>query len=112
MSMGSSSGKIRSRFLQRPSLDKLPDRCVLCVRRGSRRCEHRIVRPGGALEGCSINEGGSMEQAAPDRLIVALDGFATVPDALRLVDDLDGVVSFFKVGWELFMAGLWLEVVQ
>lgn len=44
--------------------------------------------------------------AAKDRIIVALD-FNKLEDALRLVDDLDGVVSFYKVGFELFLsAGL------
>ena len=38
-----------------------------------------------------------------DRLIVALD-VATSDEALRTVDELDNV-SFFKVGWQLFMAG-------
>lgn len=40
---------------------------------------------------------------AKDRLIVALD-FSNKRDALALVESLDGVVSFFKVGLELFMA--------
>ncbi|MEC4680239.1 MAG: orotidine 5'-phosphate decarboxylase / HUMPS family protein, partial [Nitrospirota bacterium] len=38
-----------------------------------------------------------------DRLIFALD----VPDkeqALSYVKQLDGIVTFFKVGWELFLA--------
>jgi orotidine-5'-phosphate decarboxylase len=39
-----------------------------------------------------------------DRLIVALD-VPTVDEAIRLVDVLDNV-SFFKVGWQLFMAGV------
>src|SRR5436309_11801881 len=38
-----------------------------------------------------------------DRLIVALD-VPTSDEALRTVDQLDNV-SFFKVGWQLFMAG-------
>jgi orotidine-5'-phosphate decarboxylase len=40
---------------------------------------------------------------AKDRLIVALD-VATKDEALHLVDDLDGLVSFFKVGYQLFLA--------
>jgi orotidine-5'-phosphate decarboxylase len=39
-----------------------------------------------------------------DRLIVALD-VPTVANALEIVDTLDDV-SFFKVGWQLFMAGV------
>ena len=39
-----------------------------------------------------------------DRLIVALD-LPAVDTALKLVEDLDNVV-FFKVGWELFIAGV------
>lgn len=38
-----------------------------------------------------------------DRLIVALD-VPTRGDALKLVDELDGLVSFFKVGYQLFLA--------
>ncbi len=41
---------------------------------------------------------------AADRLIVALD-FASVDEAKELVEQLDGVVSFFKVGLELQLAG-------
>jgi orotidine-5'-phosphate decarboxylase len=51
-----------------------------------------------------------MEPEARNRLIVALDGLSTVRDAMGLVEDLDGVVSFFKVGWELFIAGHWLDL--
>ncbi len=39
-----------------------------------------------------------------DRIIVALD-VPTHADARKLVDDLDGLVSFYKVGLELLMAG-------
>jgi orotidine-5'-phosphate decarboxylase len=39
-----------------------------------------------------------------DRLIVALD-LPTVDEASRLVDCLGDEVSFYKVGWELFMTG-------
>ena len=53
-----------------------------------------------------------MEEAAEQRLILALDGVADAAGALRLVDDLEGIVSFHKVGWELFLAGHWLEVVR
>ncbi len=39
-----------------------------------------------------------------ERIIVALD-VPTHQEARRLVDDLDGLVSFYKVGLELLMAG-------
>jgi orotidine-5'-phosphate decarboxylase len=39
-----------------------------------------------------------------DRLIVALD-VPTAREALDLVDELEGIVSFYKVGLELLMAG-------
>lgn len=45
-----------------------------------------------------------------DRLIVALD-VPTHDEAFRLVDTLDNV-SFFKVGWELFLAGDVLGFIQ
>ncbi len=38
-----------------------------------------------------------------DRLIVALD-VTTRDEALRLIEKLDGLVSFYKVGWALFFA--------
>jgi len=38
-----------------------------------------------------------------DRLILALD-VATADEANRLVDELDGLVSFYKVGYQLFLA--------
>ncbi|MCC6156933.1 MAG: orotidine-5'-phosphate decarboxylase [Deltaproteobacteria bacterium] len=41
---------------------------------------------------------------AADRLIVALD-FSSADSAKTLVDQLDGVVSFFKVGLELHLVG-------
>jgi orotidine-5'-phosphate decarboxylase len=51
---------------------------------------------------------------ARERLIVALD-FPHDPrlpdrliepdDARRLIEELDGIVSFFKIGWPLYMAG-------
>lgn len=41
---------------------------------------------------------------ARDRLIFALD-VPTKNDAISLVDELEGVVSFFKVGLELLMSG-------
>lgn len=47
---------------------------------------------------------------ADDRLIVALD-FPTGKDALFLVDRLDGIVSFYKVGLGM-LAGGGLELVQ
>ena len=47
-----------------------------------------------------------LEVAAKDRLIVALD-FSDMDEALKLVDRLDGTVSFFKVGYELFLSVGW-----
>lgn len=47
-----------------------------------------------------------LEVAAKDRLIVALD-FSDMDEALKLVDRLDGTVSFFKVGYELFLSAGW-----
>ncbi len=44
------------------------------------------------------------ELTGKDRLIFALDVPSNV-EAMRLVNDLDGVVSFFKIGWELFLSG-------
>ena len=38
------------------------------------------------------------------RLIVALD-FSHIQDARKCVDELEGVVSFYKIGLELFLAG-------
>jgi orotidine-5'-phosphate decarboxylase len=49
-------------------------------------------------------------QSPADRLIVALD-LPTRDQALRLVDDLEGLVGFFKVGYQLFLAG-GMEVVR
>jgi orotidine-5'-phosphate decarboxylase len=45
---------------------------------------------------------GALEPA--ERIIVALD-VPTVNEALRLVDELDGILSFYKVGLELLMSG-------
>lgn len=41
---------------------------------------------------------------ARDRLIVALD-YADTAEARELTIKLDGVVSFYKIGWDLFLAG-------
>ena len=41
-----------------------------------------------------------------DRLIVALD-FDTGGEANRLIDQLDGTVNFYKVGWQLFLGEGW-----
>lgn len=41
-----------------------------------------------------------------DRLIVALD-FDTAAAANRLVEQLDGLVGFYKVGWQLFLGEGW-----
>lgn len=45
------------------------------------------------------------------RLIVALD-VSTADEALRLASRLSPTVSFFKVGWQLFIAGHWRRVVE
>lgn len=52
-----------------------------------------------------------MELAAKDRLIVALD-VSTAKEAMALVEDLDGIVSFFKLGWQLFIGGEWKAVID
>lgn len=44
-----------------------------------------------------------LEDEARDRLIVALD-VDNRRDALAIVDDLEGLVSFYKVGYQLFLA--------
>ena len=41
-----------------------------------------------------------------DRLIVALD-FDSAADANRLIEQLDGTVNFYKVGWQLFLGEGW-----
>lgn len=51
-------------------------------------------------------------QADPGkRLIVALD-VSSAKEALSLVEDLDGIVSFYKLGWQLFMSGEWNAVLD
>jgi orotidine-5'-phosphate decarboxylase len=45
----------------------------------------------------------SINRDPRERLIVALD-VPTRDDARRIVDELDGLVSFFKVGYQLFLA--------
>lgn len=45
------------------------------------------------------------------RLIVALD-LPNKDDAIKLIEELDGVVSFFKIGLQLFASGQWLEVLE
>lgn len=54
----------------------------------------------------------NMHIKASERLILALDvplgrphGLIELSDARALVEQLDGVVSFFKIGWPLYMAG-------
>jgi orotidine-5'-phosphate decarboxylase len=49
-------------------------------------------------------------QKGKDRLIVALD-VPTVPEALRVVEQLDNV-SFFKIGLQLFMTGGLTDLLQ
>lgn len=44
------------------------------------------------------------ELKGKDRLIVALD-VPTASEAMALVEKLDPVVSFYKIGWQLFMTG-------
>jgi len=46
-----------------------------------------------------------------DRLIVPLD-VPTRDAALALVEALDGVTDFFKIGWELFVAGEWRPLLE
>ena len=41
-----------------------------------------------------------------DRLIVALD-FDSALEANRLIERLDGVINFYKVGWQLFLGAGW-----
>jgi orotidine-5'-phosphate decarboxylase len=48
---------------------------------------------------------------ARHRLIVALD-VSTAREAMSLVEDLDGIVSFYKLGWQLFMSGEWNVVLD
>ncbi|MGI9333680.1 MAG: orotidine-5'-phosphate decarboxylase [Gammaproteobacteria bacterium] len=50
----------------------------------------------------SANLSACANLSASDRLIVALD-VDTASEADRLVDDLGDTVSFYKVGWQLFM---------
>jgi orotidine-5'-phosphate decarboxylase len=76
-----------------------------------------VLRLDKASTGCircdaPYSEASVLNEAPASRLILALDGLEAATDALRLVEDLDGIVSFYKVGWELFMAGHWLEVVR
>lgn len=49
--------------------------------------------------------------ANKDRLIVALD-VPTVADAKLMVDSLGDVVSFYKIGLELFMSGDYFELLD
>jgi orotidine-5'-phosphate decarboxylase len=46
-----------------------------------------------------------------DRLIVALD-VPSKDKALEIVDNLQGVVTFFKVGWELLMSVALVDILQ
>ena len=43
-----------------------------------------------------------LQWPAPERLIVALD-VNTKDEARKLVENLDGSVSYYKVGWQLFI---------
>src|SRR5262245_61224977 len=52
-----------------------------------------------------------MERDSRRRLIVALD-VSTAKEALSLVEDLDGIVGFYKLGWQLFMSGEWNTVLD
>jgi orotidine-5'-phosphate decarboxylase len=45
-----------------------------------------------------------MRMKRQDRIIFALD-VPTASEALRLVDELDGLISFYKIGLELLMGG-------
>ena len=51
------------------------------------------------------------QAAARDRLIVALD-VPTAGEALGIVSRLGSTVSFYKVGWQLFMSGEWKELLD
>lgn len=51
----------------------------------------------------SIREKRDLPSDMKDRLIVALD-LPTVDEALQVVDELQGIVSFFKVGFRLYIA--------
>lgn len=51
------------------------------------------------------------EVAAQERLIVALD-YSDHNEALGLVEKLEGTVSFFKVGYELFLSAGWPIIVK
>jgi orotidine-5'-phosphate decarboxylase len=44
------------------------------------------------------------QEKPQDRIIVALD-VSTHAEAMKLVDELDGLITFYKVGLELLMAG-------
>ena len=46
-----------------------------------------------------------------DRLIVALD-VPTVADAKQMVESLGEVVTFYKIGLELFMSGEYFELLD
>ena len=50
-----------------------------------------------------------MQVEARRRVIVALD-VSTAKEAMSIVEDLDGIVSFYKLGWQLFMSGEWNAV--
>src|SRR5262245_30307986 len=52
-----------------------------------------------------------MALTAKDRLIVALD-VPTIEAAVAVVEDLKGVVSFYKIGLELMMSGRMFDVVE
>jgi orotidine-5'-phosphate decarboxylase len=57
-----------------------------------------------------VTGGVVQELTGRDRLIVALD-LPTADEALAVVDELDNV-SFFKVGWQLFMSGEILRLLE
>ena len=61
-------------------------------------------RPPGAT--AHFSTGRFRDPAPAERLIVALD-FDNAAAANRLIDKLEGVVNFYKVGWQLFLREGW-----
>ena len=58
---------------------------------------------GGRVQPMSFIGEATASLSASDRLIVALD-VSSQDEALEIVSELDGLVSFFKVGYQLFIA--------
>jgi len=49
------------------------------------------------------------ERSARERLIVALD-VSSRAEALALIERLEDSVRFYKIGWQLFMSGEWMQL--